>query len=114
MVRFRRAATVLQGRRSVGGEITVTNARLLFTPNQLEHPSGGRPVDVPLAEVGEMRVIKPGMAGLRRGGLGGLIRAQVEIETPERAVLVTLADTATLVRALGGHEGANPGEPCPS
>jgi hypothetical protein len=57
-----------QGRRAVGGRLTVTNRRFLFQPNRLDGITGGRSWSCPLASVIGIEAIAPG-AEVLTGGL---------------------------------------------
>ncbi len=96
---FRRAATLHQGRRSVGGEVCVTDRRVLFVPNQLEALTRGRPFSVDRAEVTSAAVVapvsRPPLTRLLAGRAG-----QAEIATSVESHVLTLAEPAELVRVV--------------
>jgi len=98
---FRRAASVRQGRRWVGGEVVLTEGRLYFTPNVLEHRTGGRAVVVERALITGAEVTKPGPRW-RPSGILGYLQPQVEIRSPEDTVVLSIAEPDPLIRALAG------------
>lgn len=98
---FRRAVSVRQGRRWVGGEVVLTEERLYFTPNALEHRTGGRAVMIDRAAVTGAEITKPGPRW-RPSGILGYLQPQVEIRSPERTVVLSVAEPDLLLRALVG------------
>lgn len=98
---FRRSAHIQQGWRTVGGEVTVTDRRFLFLPNQFEYATGGRTVDWPRSTITGTQRIPPGRGQIKRGGLGASFRTRLEVTSTEGSILLTITDTAALVAALG-------------
>lgn len=80
MVSFRCAANLFHGRRQIGGQVIVTNQRVLFVPNRLESLFGARAVKLRLADVSAVRLEPPRTKVARTRGLSALVRPQVEIE----------------------------------
>jgi hypothetical protein len=102
---FRRGANLLRGRRKVGGEVSVTDRRLLFLPNQLEHLVGAGDQSVPLAAVLDVTVVpaRPRPEMLR--GLPPVPRARAEVDTSEGLLLLSLEDAEALARVLADVAG---------
>ena len=105
---FRRGANLRRGRRSVGGEVSVTDQRLIFVPNRLEQLVGGRVQAVPRAEVADVTVVKPPANAERFKGLPGAVRARAEVDTADGVWILALDDAAALARVL------EPGIPGPA
>jgi hypothetical protein len=56
-VTFEALANVSQGWRAVGGRITLTTHRLLFTPNWVDGATGGRAVVLDRADIREATIV---------------------------------------------------------
>ena len=102
---FRRGANLLRGRRKVGGEVSVTDRRLLFLPNQLEHLVGAGDQSVPLAAVLEVTVVPPRPRPEMLRGLPPVPRARAEIDTSDGLLLLSLEDAEALARVLADVGG---------
>jgi hypothetical protein len=91
---FRRVCTLRRGRRTVGGEVSVTDRRLVFVPNRLE------PVVAARASVGHVTVVPPPPGSERFAALPRTPRARAEIEVGDDLLVLQLEDAAALARVL--------------
>lgn len=98
---FRRSVSVRQGRRWVGGEVVLTESRLYFTPNALEHRTGGRAIMLERDTITGSAVTRSGPRW-RPGGIFGYLQPQVEIRSPQRSLVLSIAEPDRLLRALAG------------
>jgi hypothetical protein len=99
-VTFEAAANVWQGRRAVGGKVTVTNRRLLFTPNRMDAAMGGRGMAVGLPEIQEVGVVPPGG---RPRPLGPFWRRVVAVAHADAHRLFLVREPDEMVAALTDH-----------
>jgi hypothetical protein len=97
---FRRVGTRRRGRRSIGGEVNVTDRRLLFLPLRLEQLVGVRPLAFALAQVDHVVVIPPPPATARFAGLPGMPKARAEIDVGDELLVLQLEDAEALARVL--------------
>jgi hypothetical protein len=99
---FRRGANLLRGRRRVGGEVTVTDRRLLFLANRLEHLVGAGDESVPLAAVLDVTVVPARTRPELLRGVPPAPRARAEVDTSTGPLLLSLedADAEALARVL--------------
>ncbi len=98
---FRRVCTLRRGRRSIGGEVSVTDRRVVFVPNRLEQLVGCEPVVAALASVGHVTMV-PAPPGTKRfAALPGAPRARAEVEVDDDLVVLQLEDAAALAQLLG-------------
>jgi len=98
---FRRVCTLRRGRRTVGGEVSVTDRRLVFVPNRLEQLVGSEPVVAPRASVGHVTVVPPPPGSERFAALPRTPKARAEIEVDDDLVVLQLEDAAALAQVLG-------------
>jgi hypothetical protein len=95
-------ADSFQGRRKVGGRVTVTAGRLIFIPNRLDRLTGGRSIDVPRKAVTRVWAEPAGTRSVRQRGLGAAFRDQVGIDAPGGPLFLTLIRPERLINALTG------------
>ncbi len=100
VVDFKAAANHLVGRRSVGGQVTVTDQRLLFLPNRLDRLTGGRKIEVLRSAITNTRVLEPGRQAARSRGLAALVRPQLAVESQNESAVLVISDLNTLQAAL--------------
>ena len=93
-------ANTFVGWRSVGGKVTVTEERLLFTPNRLDGLTGAARIAIRRSEIGKVWIEEPGRTAVRQRGLGAAVRPQVGVEHNGERVFFTLGDPDALVKAL--------------
>jgi hypothetical protein len=98
---FRRVCNLRRGRRSVGGEVNVTDRRLVFVPNRLEQLVGSEPSEVARASVGHVTVVPPPPGSERFAALPRTPRARAEIEVGDDLLVLQLEDAAALAQVLG-------------
>lgn len=98
---FRRVCTLRRGRRSIGGEVSVTDRRLVFVPNRLEQLVGVEVSSFPRASVGHVTVVPPPPGSERFAALPRTPKARAEIEVDDDLVLLQLEDAAALAGVLG-------------
>jgi hypothetical protein len=98
---FRRVCTLHRGRRSVGGDVSVTDRRLVFVPNRLEQLVGCEPVVAALATVGHVTVVPPPPGSERFAALPRTPKARAEIEVDDDVWVLQLEDAAALAGVLG-------------
>jgi hypothetical protein len=98
---FRRVCTLRRGRRTVGGEVSVTDRRLVFVPNRLEQLVGSEPTVAARASVGHVTVVPPPPGSERFAALPRTPRARAEIEVDDGLVVLQLEDAEALARVLG-------------
>lgn len=98
---FRRVCTLRRGRRSIGGEVSVTDRRLMFVPNRLEQLVGTGSTLVPRTSVEHVTVVPPPPGSERFAALPRAPRARAEIEVDGDLLLLHLADAEALRQVLG-------------
>jgi hypothetical protein len=98
---FRRTCTLRRGRRSIGGEVSVTDRRLLFVPNRLERLVGAALVAFPRTAVEHVTVVPPPPGSERFAALPGAPRARAEVEVDDDLLVLQLEDAAALAHVLG-------------
>lgn len=80
-------ANVLKGARTIGGQVTVTDRRVLFIPNRLDALTGGTRVEIARRDITAIRI-------------GAGVRVQVEIEYPAGTLALAVRDVVSLNSAL--------------
>jgi hypothetical protein len=98
---FRRTCTLRRGRRSIGGEVSVTDRRLMFVPNRLEQLVGVASTLLPRASVDHVTVVPPPPGSERLAALPRAPRARAEIEVDGDLLLLQLDDAEALAQVLG-------------
>jgi len=98
---FRRGCTLRRGRRTVGGEVSVTDRRLLFVPNRLEQLVGVRTSAFSRASVDHVTVVPPPLGSERFAALPRTPRARAEVEVDGDLLVLQLEDAAALATVLG-------------
>jgi hypothetical protein len=93
---FRRVCTRRRGRRSIGGEVNVTDRRLLFVPNRLEQLVGVRESVFPLTLVEHVTVVPAPPGTARFAALPGAPKARAEIEVGDELLVLRLEDAEAL------------------
>lgn len=73
---WQQLANHTQGKRAVGGRLTLTGSRLIFVPNRLDTATGGKHWEIPLERIRALGQEAPD-GGLFSGGL----RTRLRIET---------------------------------
>ena len=100
-VRYRAAANSFRGRRSIGGQITITDQRLIFTPNRLDGLTGGRRRAISLDEIRSVQTLDPGRQAVKERGLAAAIHPQIEInDGTDSTLVVRVLDPDGLLRLL--------------
>ena len=99
-VTFSGLANVFQGRRAVGGRVTVTNRQFLFVPNRFDRILGGRRISLQRSDLKTVRINAAGRAAARNRGIGGMLNEQVEIESHQGSVALVVSDAKMLVDKL--------------
>ena len=96
---FEALANQVKGWRQIGGRVTVTNLRLVFTPNRLDKLFGAHDVSVPRLDIVKVQIAP---AGYKRGrGLSASFRPQVEVTVGDSAMLVfTVSDPISMITVL--------------
>jgi hypothetical protein len=97
---FRRVCTRRRGRRSIGGEVSVTDRRLLFVPNRLEQLVGAEPVVFARTGVDHVTVVPPPPGLARFAALPRTPKARAEIEVDGELLVLHLEDAAALALVL--------------
>jgi len=97
---FEALANNLVGGRAIGGRVTVTDRRLLFTPNRVDGLTGGQPVAVERSSISRVSVEGRGRAAARKHGFVALVRRLVSIEHPAGTNLLLVNRPQALVSAL--------------
>jgi len=90
-----------QGRRAVGGALFLTNQRLVFRANRLEHLIGGKAWDVNLINVMSVGVAEK-TGNLFDGGLRNRLKVQVHNDEPALFVVNKLPEVIETVSARLG------------
>jgi hypothetical protein len=98
---FRRVCTLRRGRRTIGGEVSVTDRRLLFVPNRLEQLVGVQPSAFPRAAVDHVLVVPPPPGSERFAALPRTPRARAEIDVGDELLVLALEDAEALAQVLG-------------
>jgi hypothetical protein len=99
-VTFEAVANTFRGLRSIGGKVTVTDRRLLFTPNRLDGLTGARPLAVARADVRRVWLEAPGRAAVRKRGPGAAVRRQVGVDHPAGPTFITVGNPDALMSAM--------------
>ena len=97
---FRRVCTRRQGRRTVGGEVSVTDRRVLFVPNRLEQLVGVQPSAFSRALVDSVVVTPPPPGSERFAALPRAPKARAEIDVGEEVLVLQLEDAEALAGVL--------------
>ena len=97
---FRRVCNRRRGRRTIGGEVNVTDRRLLFVPNRLEQLVGVRPSAFALASVDHVAVIPPPPGSERFAALPRAPKARAEIDVGDELLVLQIEDAAALATVL--------------
>src|SRR3954447_18129695 len=97
---FRRVCNRRQGHRTVGGEVSVTNRRLVFVPNRLEQLVGAQPAVFVRALVDHVLVIPPPPGSERFSALPRAPKARAEIDVGEDSLVLQLEDAEALAAIL--------------
>src|SRR4051794_7956511 len=79
-VRYTAVGNSFQGRRLIGGQVVITDKRLLFVPNRLDSITGGRRRSIPLSDIRDVHTLEPGHQAVRKRGFGAALRPQIEID----------------------------------
>src|SRR3954451_2115918 len=77
---FRRVCTRRRGHRTIGGEGSVTDRRLMFVPNRLEQLVGVQPSSFPRTYVDQVVVVPPPPGSERFAALPRAPKARAEID----------------------------------
>lgn len=99
-IRHEAAANSFRGRRSVGGRITLTDQRLIFTPNRLDGLTGARRRAIQLDNIQHLRELKSGKQAYKQRGLAASVRPQIEISDGDSKLVFTVSDRDGLLRLL--------------
>ncbi len=100
-IRYQAAANTFIGRRLIGGQLTVTDQRLIFTPNRLDGVTGGRRRAIALNDVQAVEALQPGREAVKLRGFGAAVRTQIQIkDSTASALVVTVNDSNGLIRLL--------------
>lgn len=102
---FRRVCTLRRGRRTIGGEISVTDRRIVFVPNRLEQLVGVAGTSAPLASVAHVTVVPPPPGSERFAALPRTPKARAEVEVDDELLVLQLEDAAALAQVLGFSAG---------
>lgn len=96
-VQYQVTANTFQHLRSVGGKVTVTDQRIIFSPNRLDALTWGRSRSLYLEDVLNVRKIKSSWSTVKRRGLGASVRDQIEISGSNSELTLTVADLDRLM-----------------
>ena len=88
------------GWRAIGGRVTVTNRRLLFTPNRVDGMTGGRRLAIERRDIKRVSEEEPGRQAARQHGLGALMRRYVGVEHPAGPTFFVAGHPERLLSAL--------------
>ncbi len=100
-VRYQAAANSFKGRRAIGGQVTVTNRRLIFLPNRLDAITGGQPSMIMLADIREVVTLEAGRQAASQRGPGAALRRQIQIGAGSDAdLIVTVREPTLLIQLL--------------
>lgn len=101
-VLFEAVSNTFRGRRSIGGKVTITDRRLLFTPNRLDAVTGGHRLSVERGDISRVWMEAPGREAVRKRGIGASVRPQVGVEHPAGPTFLTVYHPEELLKALQG------------
>lgn len=97
---FDSAANTFKGWRSIGGRVTVTDQRLLFTPNRLDGLTGARRLSIERASITRVWTEDPGREGVRKRGLAAAVRPQIGFDHPGGPTFLTVYHPKQLLDAV--------------
>jgi hypothetical protein len=97
---FRRVCNLRRGRRTIGGEVSVSDRRLMFVPNRLEQLVGVKPLSYLRAFVDHVRVIPPPPGSERFAALPRAPKARAEIDVGDDVLVLQIEDAAALAAVL--------------
>ena len=97
---FRRVCTSRRGRRSIGGEVSVTDRRLVFVPNRLEQIVGVPTSTFLRTQVDHVAVVPPPQWAERFAALPTAPKARVEIDLGDELLILQLEDADALATVL--------------
>ncbi len=101
IVQFQAAANSFLGHRSVGGQVTLTNQRVIFVPNRLDGMTGGSRREMPLPNIQSVQRLEPGAEAVKQRGLAAAIHPQLEINDGSGSpLIVTVSNLDELARLL--------------
>lgn len=84
----------------IGGKVTVTDRRLLFTPNRLDGLTGVRRLSVERGDISRVWTAAPGPQAVRQRGLGAAVHPQIGIEHPAGSTFITVSHSEVLLRLV--------------
>jgi|ERR1035437_346515 hypothetical protein len=105
VVVFQASANLLRGRRSIGGQITVTDKRFHFVPNRLDGLTGARSVAIAKSDITRVAEEPAGGDALKKRGLAASIRPQLKVEYSGQNLVVIVRDLGALTASLVGSQG---------
>jgi hypothetical protein len=100
LIKFEGPASLLVGKRAVGGWAAVTDERFLFIANRMESRLRDLSLDIPRSAIVGVQVSPRGRAAARSHGVVALKRPQIEINLGQEAIVVAVPDADSLVAAL--------------
>ncbi|MEJ3403606.1 hypothetical protein WDJ51_02555 [Rathayibacter sp. YIM 133350] len=100
-VLYKSAANSLRGWRTIGGQIIVTDRRLIFVPNRLDAMTGASRREIPLLGIHRVSIHAPSAEGVNRWGLAASIRPRLEItDSTDSPLVVAVANPDGLYSLL--------------
>lgn len=100
-VRYEAVANSLGRWRAIGGQVTLTDRRLIFTPNWLDTITGASRREISLSAIEGVHILEPGVEGVKRSGLAASIHPQVKIaDGTDSPLVLTVRDPDGLVSLL--------------
>jgi len=94
------AANTFKGKRMIGGQITVTNKRLIFRPNRLDGALGGNEISLKHVDITGIQLSETGLAGIKKYGLGASIHSPVNIAAGNQKIAITVKQPDLLIQVL--------------
>ncbi|WP_174278081.1 hypothetical protein [Goekera deserti] len=94
------ANTFSGGWRALGGWVTVTDRRLLFSPHRVDALTGGRPISIDRTAIRRVTVNRPGLHAARQHGPAGLVRRHVEVQHGDGSSFFLVTRPGELLQVL--------------
>jgi hypothetical protein len=99
-VTFEALANLFQGWRGVGGKITVTTLRLLFTPNWFDAATGGKAMVLDRVKICGVEVVRGSQSPVRMLGIAPFPRPLVRVDHADGPTYFLLNKPDRLTTAL--------------
>lgn len=94
-VLYKRAANSFRGWRSIGGQVVLTDRRLVFVPHRLDALTGASRSrrEILRSDIHGVQILDPGLEAVKQRGAAASIRPQLQItDKSDSPLVVTVLD----------------------